>query len=46
LRAPTGIRHGVGLIVLTLAGDQICALTRFENNVLRWFGLPRSLPVR
>ena len=46
LRAPTGIRHGVGLIVLTLAGDQICALTRFENSVLRWFGLPRSLPGR
>src|SRR4249920_2302877 len=44
LRAPTGIRHGVGLIVLTLAGDQICALTRFENSALRWFGLPRSLP--
>ena len=46
LRVPTGIRHGVGLIVLTLAGDQICALTRFENSVLRWFGLPRSLPGR
>ena len=46
LRVPTGIRHGVGLIVLTLAGDQICAFTRFENSVLRWFGLPRSLPGR
>jgi RNA polymerase sigma-70 factor (ECF subfamily) len=46
LRAPTGTRHGVGLYVLTLTGDRICAMTRFENNVLPWFGLPRSLPDR
>ena len=43
LRAPTGIRNGTGLFVLTLAGDRICAMTRFENSVLPWFGLPRSL---
>jgi RNA polymerase sigma-70 factor (ECF subfamily) len=44
LRAPSGgIRHGTGLFVLTLAGDRICALTRFENTVLPWFRLPRSL---
>jgi len=43
LRAPDGVRHGVGLYVLTLSGDRICALTRFENSVLPWFGLPRSL---
>jgi hypothetical protein len=42
----TGISHGVGLFVLTLAGDQICAMTRFENTVLPWFGLPRSIPSR
>lgn len=46
LRAPDGIAHGVSLIVLTLTGDQICAMTRFENAVLPWFGLPRSLPSR
>ena len=46
LRAPTGIRHGTGLFVLTLSGDQICAMTRFDNSVLPWFGLPRSLPSR
>jgi RNA polymerase sigma-70 factor (TIGR02960 family) len=46
LRAPTGIRHGIGLYVLTLAGDRICAMTRFENSVLPSFGLPRSLPSR
>ncbi|WP_460357311.1 sigma-70 family RNA polymerase sigma factor [Actinoallomurus acanthiterrae] len=44
LRAPTGISHGTGLFVLTLAGDRICAMTRFENSVLPSFGLPRSLP--
>jgi len=46
LRAPTGIRHGTGLYVLTLSGDRICAMTRFDNSVLPWFGLPRSLPGR
>jgi RNA polymerase sigma-70 factor (TIGR02960 family) len=46
LRAPSGIRHGTGLIVLTLTGDRIRAFTRFDNSVLPWFGLPRSLPRR
>jgi RNA polymerase sigma-70 factor (TIGR02960 family) len=41
---PTGIRHGTGLFVITLAGEQICSLTRFDNSVLPWFGLPGSLP--
>jgi len=44
LRGPDGIRHGVGLLVLTFSGDQISGVTRFENSVLPWFGLPRSLP--
>ncbi|MFC4914019.1 sigma-70 family RNA polymerase sigma factor [Actinomadura gamaensis] len=45
LRASTdGIRRGTGLLVLTLAGDRIGAVTRFDNSVLPWFGLPRSLP--
>jgi RNA polymerase sigma-70 factor (ECF subfamily) len=39
-----GIRHGAGLLVLTVTGDQISALTRFDNSVLPWFGLPASLP--
>ncbi|MFI0965889.1 sigma-70 family RNA polymerase sigma factor [Streptomyces sp. NPDC021080] len=46
LRGPDGISHGVGLYVLTLTGDRICAMTRFDNSVLSWFGLPRSLPSR
>ena len=45
LRAPaSGIRHGTGLYVLTLTGDRIRGVTRFDNGVLPWFGLPRSLP--
>ena len=44
VHAPDGIRHATGLIVLTLAGHRICAMTRFENSVLPRFGLPRSLP--
>jgi RNA polymerase sigma-70 factor (ECF subfamily) len=46
LRAPDGVSHGMGLYVLTLSGDRICAMTRFENSVLPSFGLPRSLPSR
>lgn len=46
LRSVNGIRHGTGLFVLTLAGDRICVMTRFENSVLPSFGLPMSLPNR
>jgi RNA polymerase sigma-70 factor (TIGR02960 family) len=46
LRDATGSRHGTGLLVLTLTGDRISAITRFDNSVLPWFGLPRSLPSR
>ena len=45
VRAANGLSHGVGLYVITLTGDRICAMTRFDNSVLPWFGLPRSLPV-
>jgi RNA polymerase sigma-70 factor (ECF subfamily) len=44
LRSPSGISHGTGLYVITLTGDRICAMTRFDNSVLPSFGLPRSLP--
>jgi RNA polymerase sigma-70 factor (TIGR02960 family) len=44
-RDPTArIAHANGLIVLTLAGNQISAITRFDNSVLPRFGLPRTLP--
>jgi RNA polymerase sigma-70 factor (TIGR02960 family) len=46
VRAPDGVGHGIGLYVLTLTGDRICAMIRFENTVLSSFGLPRSLPSR
>jgi RNA polymerase sigma-70 factor (TIGR02960 family) len=41
LRGPS--RRGIGLDVLTLAGDRICAITHFDETVLPSFGLPRSL---
>ena len=44
LRSQNGIRHGTGLLVLTLSGDRISSVTRFDNSVLPAFGLPRSLP--
>jgi RNA polymerase sigma-70 factor (TIGR02960 family) len=46
LRGPAGTRHATSFYVLTLAGGQICGMTRFEASVLPWFGLPRSLPSR
>lgn len=33
-----------GLLVLTLTGERISAMTRFDNSVLPRFGLPRTLP--
>jgi len=42
LQAP--ILHAAGLLVLTLAGDRICAMTRFDTSMLAYFGLPRTLP--
>ena len=35
--------HANGLMVLTLAGSLVCAMTRFDNSVLPRFGLPRPL---
>jgi len=39
-----GVSHAIGLLVLTLSGSRICAMTRFDNSVLPRFGLPRTLP--
>ena len=37
--------HAHSLIVLTLVGDKICAITRFGgNNLFPHFGLPQTLP--
>ncbi|HEY9243245.1 MAG TPA: RNA polymerase subunit sigma-70, partial [Streptosporangiaceae bacterium] len=42
-RVPVLRAHG--LLVLTLSGDRICALTRFTDNaLLPRFGFPRILP--
>jgi RNA polymerase sigma-70 factor (ECF subfamily) len=46
LRAPAGASRATGLVTLALAGDRICAMTRFETGLLPWFGLPPSLPGR
>jgi len=39
-----GTRHATGLFTVTLGGDHISAMARFENSELAWFGLPLSLP--
>jgi len=39
-----GLWHGSGLLVITVRGDQVAGLTRFESHTLRAFGLPRVLP--
>jgi len=43
LRGPNGVSHAFGLVAVTLAGDRIRAMTRFESSVFPWFDLPRSL---
>ncbi len=44
LRDPlTPVARAFGLIVVTLAGSQISAITRFDNTALPPFGLPRTL---
>ncbi len=44
VRDPQGVSQAIGLLVLTLSGNRICAITRFDNSVLDRFGLPRILP--
>jgi hypothetical protein len=39
----TGGFHTVGLMVLTLSGARVSALTRFDGGVLPRFGLPAAL---
>jgi len=36
--------HVNGLLVITLAGEHLSRITRFDNGVITRFGLPRSLP--
>jgi RNA polymerase sigma-70 factor (TIGR02960 family) len=43
VRNADGESRSIGLYVLTLAGDRISAIVRFEPSVLGWFGLPLSL---
>ena len=39
----TGVFHANGMLVVTLAGARIRAMTRFDNSVIAKFGLPRRL---
>jgi RNA polymerase sigma-70 factor (ECF subfamily) len=40
------VAHAHSLVVLTLADDKICAITRFGDiNLFPHFGLPRALPL-
>jgi RNA polymerase sigma-70 factor (TIGR02960 family) len=43
LRGPNGVSHAFALLAVTLAGDRVRALTRFESSVFPWFDLPRTL---
>ena len=43
--AHCGVAHAGGVLVLTVEGEAITAITRFgDNGVLPYFGLPRTLP--
>jgi RNA polymerase sigma-70 factor (TIGR02960 family) len=44
LRGPgTSESRANGVMVFTLAGSKICAMTRFDTSVLEFFGLPATL---
>jgi len=38
-----GVLHASGLVVLTLAGERISVITRFDTSTLTRFGLPRIM---
>ena len=38
-----GVAHGTGLVVMTLAGSRVSAITLFEKGELARFGLPQSV---
>ena len=40
------VAHIFGLFIITLAGEKVSAITRFDNSVIASFGLPRTLPNR
>jgi RNA polymerase sigma-70 factor (TIGR02960 family) len=40
----TGVFRSYGLLVVTIAGDRITAVTGFDASVTPRFGLPRTLP--
>jgi RNA polymerase sigma-70 factor (ECF subfamily) len=42
--AVTGAARAGGILVLTLSGEQVSAITRFEAGLMDRFGLPRTLP--
>ncbi|MBV9838322.1 MAG: RNA polymerase subunit sigma-70 [Solirubrobacterales bacterium] len=39
-----GPRHALGLLAITVAGDRVSGITRFDTRVLARFGLSRALP--
>jgi RNA polymerase sigma-70 factor (ECF subfamily) len=38
------VGHARGVLVLTMEGDRISAITRFDNSAMPYFGLPATLP--
>jgi hypothetical protein len=40
------VLRAMGLLVVTISGNNLSAITRFDNTVLSRFGLPRSLRPR
>jgi RNA polymerase sigma-70 factor (ECF subfamily) len=39
-----GPSHALGLLTMTLVGDRVSVITRFDTVVMPYFGLPRVLP--
>jgi RNA polymerase sigma-70 factor (ECF subfamily) len=43
-KPPGAVFEPTGVLVFTLTGAKVSAITRFGTSVLRWFDLPASLP--
>jgi RNA polymerase sigma-70 factor (ECF subfamily) len=44
--ACAAVGQASGVLVLTLDGNRLTAITRFDNSAMPYFGLPETLPER
>jgi hypothetical protein len=40
----SGTARATGVLVFTLSGSRVSAITRFDDSVLPYFGVPGTIP--